>query len=78
MSFFLCPYCNGRSEIFEHGGVHRQALSLDLPLLAEIPLHMSIRETSEKGTPLVHSMPTSGEALIYEKLAKQVLSILYK
>ncbi|MBA3814109.1 MAG: Mrp/NBP35 family ATP-binding protein [Alphaproteobacteria bacterium] len=78
MSFFLCPHCSGRSEIFEHGGVHRQALSLNLPLLAEIPLHMSIRETSEKGTPLVYSMPTSGEALLYGKLAKHVLSILYK
>lgn len=73
MSFFLCPHCNSRSEIFEHGGVHREALSLDLPLLAEIPLHMSIRETSEKGTPIVWAFPSSEEALIYGKLAQQVL-----
>lgn len=73
MSFFLCPQCGGRSEIFEHGGVHKEASSLDIPLLAEIPLHMSIRETSEKGTPIVYALPTSEEALIYKKLAQQLL-----
>lgn len=73
MSYFLCPHCSGRSEIFEHGGVHNEALSLDVPLLAEIPLHMSIRETSEKGTPIVWALPVSAEALIYGKLAKKVL-----
>jgi len=76
MSFFLCPHCEGRSEIFEHGGVHRQALSLNVPLLAEIPLHMSIRETSERGTPIVYAAPTSEEALLYGQLAQQVSSIL--
>jgi len=54
MSYFLCPHCEGRSEIFEHGGVHKEAEALGIPLLAEIPLHMSIREASEKGVPLTN------------------------
>lgn len=77
MSYFLCPQCGSRSEIFEHGGVHAQALSLNLPLLAEIPLHMSIRETSERGTPIVYALPDSEEALIYGKLAQQVFNRIF-
>ncbi|MBS0271606.1 MAG: Mrp/NBP35 family ATP-binding protein [Proteobacteria bacterium] len=72
MSYFLCPHCQGRSEIFEHGGVHKEAQELKIPLLAEIPLHMSIRESSEKGIPLVQDQPASAEATIYRQLAHQV------
>ncbi len=72
MSYFLCPHCNSRCDIFEHGGVRKQALSMGIPLLAEIPLHMSIRETSEKGTPIVNQTPSSSEALLYKELAKTV------
>jgi ATP-binding protein involved in chromosome partitioning len=72
MSYFICPHCEGRSDIFEHGGVHREAQALGVPLLAEIPLHMVIRETSEQGTPLVMAYPQSAEALIYQSLAKKI------
>lgn len=74
MSFFTCPHCQTRSEIFDHGGVHKEATSLALPLLAEIPLHISIRETSERGTPLVEGLPTSDVAMIYTKLAQEILN----
>lgn len=76
MSYFLCPHCQGRSEIFEHGGARKEAEELCIPLLAEIPLHMSIRESSEKGVPLVLSDPTSGEALNYLQFSHQVWRIL--
>jgi len=72
MSYFLCPHCEGRSEIFEHGGVGKEAQALGFPLLAEIPLHMSIRETSERGIPLVLAHPTSFESLAYQGLAQKV------
>jgi ATP-binding protein involved in chromosome partitioning len=72
MSYFLCPHCEGRSDIFEHGGVHREAQTLGIPLLAEIPLHMLIRETSERGAPLVLAYPHSAEALIYQQLAEKI------
>lgn len=76
MSYFLCPYCSNRSEIFEHGGVHRESQELGIPLLAEIPLHMAIRETSESGTPLVAAHPDSLETLIYKELAQKVWTAL--
>lgn len=72
MSFFACPHCHARSDIFDHGGVQREALSLNLPLLAEIPLHISIRETSEKGTPIVGAFPFSEEAQAYGQLAQKI------
>lgn len=74
MSFFACPHCNGRSDIFDHGGVQKEALTLNLPLLAEIPLHLSIRETSEQGTPIVCALPSSEEAMIYSRLAQQIFN----
>lgn len=72
MSFFACPHCHMHSEIFDHGGVQKEALSRDLPLLAEIPLHMSIRETSEQGKPIVLALPFSEEAQAYHQLAEKV------
>lgn len=76
MSYFLCPHCEERSEIFEHGGVHKEAQELGVPLLAEIPLHMAIRETSEKGTPIVFANPDSPETRIYQKLAEKLWTSL--
>jgi ATP-binding protein involved in chromosome partitioning len=76
MSYFLCPHCQTRSEIFEHGGVHKEAQILGVPLLAEIPLHMAIREASEKGTPIVLSSPTSPEGNVYQNLGQKVWASL--
>lgn len=78
MSYFLCPHCHERSEIFEHGGVHKEAQALGVLLLAEIPLHMSIREASEKGKPLVLSSSTSPEAMAYQELARKVWALVSK
>lgn len=76
MSYFLCPHCKERSEIFEHGGVHKEAQALGVPLLAEIPLHMSIREASELGKPIVFSTGDSTEVKIYQLLARNVWEII--
>ena len=76
MSYFLCPHCEGRSDIFETGGVHREAKKLGLPLLAEIPLHMLIREASDRGSPIVLNDPMSNESQIYKSLAASILNIL--
>ena len=49
MSYFLCPKCGERSDIFSHGGAKAEAERLQVPFLGELPLHMSIRETSDAG-----------------------------
>lgn len=78
MSYYLCPHCEGRSEIFEHGGVRKEAQALGIPFLAEIPLHISIQEASEKGMPIVKASPHSKEASVYKEFAKKTWNLLKK
>lgn len=49
MSYFNCPHCEGRSDIFSHGGAHRTADDLKVPFLAEVPLELGIREMTDSG-----------------------------
>ena len=49
MSYFLCPHCGTRSDIFSHGGARQEAERLGVPFLGEVPLHMTIREKSDCG-----------------------------
>jgi ATP-binding protein involved in chromosome partitioning len=72
MSYFLCPHCGGRSEIFSHGGARREAEKLGVDFLGEVPLHIDIRETSDGGQPIVVSKPDSDFAKIYRSIADKV------
>jgi ATP-binding protein involved in chromosome partitioning len=72
MSYFQCPECGTRSDIFGHGGARHEAERLGVPFLGEVPLHMSIRATSDAGTPVVVSEPDGPHAAIYRAIAKQV------
>lgn len=74
MSFFLCPDCGGRHDIFGHGGARAEADRLDVPFLGEIPLTMKIRETSDAGTPVVVSDPEGEVAGIYREIAAKVVA----
>jgi ATP-binding protein involved in chromosome partitioning len=72
MSYFLCPHCGTRSDIFGHGGARREAEQLGVPFLGEVPLHMDIRATSDAGTPLVDSEPDSDHANVYRAIAAAI------
>src|ERR1700726_4563053 len=72
MSYFECPHCGTRSDIFGHGGARHEAERLAVPFLGEIPLHMSIRATSDAGTPVVASEPEGPHAAIYRAIAAKV------
>ncbi len=72
MSFFLCPHCGQRTEIFGHGGARQTAAELGADFLGEIPLHLAIRETSDAGTPIVVAQPESDYAKAYLALAERV------
>lgn len=69
MSYFLCPSCGERHEIFGHGGARQEAERLGVPFLGEVPLHLAIRETSDAGTPIVASQPDSPHALAFRAIA---------
>jgi ATP-binding protein involved in chromosome partitioning len=72
MSYFQCPHCGTRSDIFGHGGARHEAERLGVPFLGEIPLHMSIRTTSDSGTPVVESEPDGPHAAIYRAISARV------
>lgn len=76
MSYFLCPSCGEKSDIFGHGGAREEANKLEIDFLGEIPLHMDIRETSDNGTPIVESGPDSAHSKIYMSIAEQLWSKL--
>ena len=76
MSYFICPDCGGRHDIFSSGGAQSEASRLNVPFLGQIPLDMAIRETSDAGTPIVHAQPDSPHAKAYLDIADQLLTQL--
>ena len=72
MSYFLCPNCGHRAEIFGHGGAREEAARLGCDFLGEVPLHLAIRETSDAGHPIVDADPAGEYALIYRTIAENV------
>jgi ATP-binding protein involved in chromosome partitioning len=72
MSYFVCPKCGERHDIFGHGGAHAEADKLGVPFLGEVPLHMAIRETSDAGRPVVATEPDGPHAKIYREIAGRV------
>ncbi len=72
MSYFQCPECGTRSDIFGHGGARHEAERLGVPFLGEIPLHMSIRATSDAGVPVVESEADGVHAALYRAIAATV------
>lgn len=71
MSYFLCPNCGERSDIFGHGGARSEAEKIGVPFLGEIPLDMAIREKSDAGQPVVVSDPEGPHAEIYRHIAEK-------
>lgn len=72
MSYFSCPSCGHRSEIFSHGGARLEAERLGVDFLGEIPLDIEIRETSDGGHPIVVSKPDSDNAKVFREIGERV------
>ena len=72
MSWYVCPSCGHRHEIFSHGGAETAAKRLGVPFLGAIPLEESIREDADAGVPVVISRPQSAGARAFVQIASQV------
>ena len=72
MSYFIAPDTGNRYDIFGHGGAKAEAETIGVPFLGEVPLTISIRETSDAGTPVVVSEPDGPQAKIYRDIATKV------
>jgi ATP-binding protein involved in chromosome partitioning len=72
MSYFLCPNDGNRYDIFGSGGGEREAARLGVPLLAQIPLEMGLRESGDKGLPIVQMEPASAMASLFYHIAQTI------
>ena len=72
MSYFVCPQCGTRADIFGHGGARHEAERHGVPFLGEVPLHMRIRESSDEGLPVVATEPDGPHAAAYRNIAVAV------
>lgn len=73
MSYFICPHCGERSDIFGHEGAKETAKNMGETFLGEIPLDMQIRSTSDSGAPIVASAPDSPHSRAYTAIAQKIL-----
>ncbi len=76
MSYYVCPNCGHRDEIFAHGGAQRAAAEMGVPFLGEIPLELKIRMTSDEGKPIVASEPESAHARAFMDIARRLWDTL--
>jgi ATP-binding protein involved in chromosome partitioning len=76
MATFICPHCGESSAIFGHGGARLEAERLGVPFLGEIPLAMTIRETSDAGRPVVATNPDGPQSLAFKAVAANLWGVL--
>jgi ATP-binding protein involved in chromosome partitioning len=72
MSYFLCPGCGHRAEIFSHGGAMREAEAAGMVFLGHIPLDIRICQNADAGTPILITEPDSPQTAIYREIASRI------
>jgi ATP-binding protein involved in chromosome partitioning len=72
MSYFVCPHCNERTEIFSHGGTRKISKRLGTPFLGEVPLDPVVRSSGDEGAPIVLSAPDSPVARAFFDIAGRI------
>jgi ATP-binding protein involved in chromosome partitioning len=76
MSYYVCPECGHREEIFKHGGGRKTASELDVPFLGEIPIDPRIVAGGDSGQPIVVLEPRSEATNAYMAVADAVVRAL--
>jgi ATP-binding protein involved in chromosome partitioning len=72
MSYFVCPDCTSRHEIFAHGGAARLSRELKIPFLGAIPIEVGVRAAGDAGEPVVWRDPGSPAARAFFALAEHL------
>jgi ATP-binding protein involved in chromosome partitioning len=76
MSFFECPHCGERTDVFGHDGGRREAARLEVPFLGAIPLAAAIREGGDVGRPIVTAGSASPLAAAFLDVAGKIRDAL--
>lgn len=75
MSTHICSNCGHEEHLFGHGGVAAEAASMGVPLLAEVPLDLSIRLASDEGEPIVVRDPNSKQARAFADIGNALVAM---
>jgi ATP-binding protein involved in chromosome partitioning len=75
MSYFICPHCDERTEIFTTGGGKRAAESLGVPFLGEIPIDPAVCLAGDQGTPIVRKEPDSPQTQAFRNVADMLKQV---
>jgi len=76
MSYYVCPNCNHRAEIFSYGGAKKASEKYEVPFLGEVPLDMETRIAGDEGKPIVVAKPESTNAKAFMEIAKKLASMI--
>jgi ATP-binding protein involved in chromosome partitioning len=76
MSYFQCPHCGGRTDIFGHGGAQAEAAKMGVPFLGAVPLLADVRAAGDAGLPVVIGAPESAAAAAFRAIADGVARTL--
>ena len=72
MSYFLCPHCQERTDIFAHGGARQAAARYAVPFLGELPIEPAIRQGGDQGVPVVVAAPDSLSSSVFRSMCVQL------
>jgi ATP-binding protein involved in chromosome partitioning len=72
MSYFVCPHCDERTEIFGTGGGRKMGEDLDIPFLGEVPIDTRVRSGGDEGKPIVDAVPDAPAAKAFLELSSRV------
>ena len=78
MSYFICPHCGKKSEIFGHGGGEKISLENGVPFLGKVPLEMKVREGGDSGIPAAAMEEELETKKAFEAIAKKVVELSLK
>jgi len=70
MSYFVCPKCSERTEIFSHGGGEKTSQQYRVPFLGKIPLETSVREGGDNGQPIVSGSVETAASKAFVEIAQ--------
>ncbi len=76
MSYFACPHCGERTDIFRSGGGRREADRLGVPLLGEVPIDPQVAVGGDEGSPILARSPEAPAARAFLSLAERVVEAL--
>ena len=69
MSYFNCPHCGERTDIFTTGGGKRASEALGVPFVGALPIDPAVCLAGDQGTPIVRRDPDSRQTDAYRLVA---------